>query len=98
METQKVIMWIYLVISLTTVGVLLYLLIRCKKTTCDNYCICQGDGRSICQPSQRKAYREGKTENSKQVRTIGWNYPSPGGKGWLSNNCQKEFTELAQEL
>ena len=65
MNNNKFAIIIYVVVSLLTIGVLLFFLIRCEKKNCDGYCVCSTAGgvrRSICQPNMKKAYDEGMTE------------------------------------
>jgi hypothetical protein len=65
MDTNKVAITIYVVVSLITIGVLLYFLIRCENKYCDGYCNCShgsGQAKRICQSDQSKQYANGATE------------------------------------
>lgn len=65
MNDNKTAVIVYVVISLLTIGVLIFFLVRCEKKNCDGYCICShGSGLRdhICQPNMKPAYRKGLTE------------------------------------
>lgn len=87
MDANKVAIIIYVVVSLITIGVLLFFLIRCEHKTRDGYCICShGSGmrKTICQGDQTKAYNAGKNEFQDFAKIQrehggpGWNKVSPG--------------------
>ena len=88
MESNNVAMWLYVGVSLITIGVLLYFLIRCEHKNRDGYCLCTGMGGQHCQPNMTKSYDEGVNESNIPVITKGWNQPSPGDLAFVNrNNC-----------
>lgn len=104
MDTNKVAITIYVVVSLITIGVLLFFLIRCENKNRDGYCICShgsGMAKRVCQPDQTKAYNAGKTEFqnfAKIQRQHGgpmWSKVSPGDLNYpVYQNCAKEYSWL----
>ena|SRR3990167_6789503 len=97
MNINNTTMWSYVVLSLTTIGILLIFLIRCGRKHNEHYCLCQGNGGKVCQPDMTKLYDGGNTESKKQVRKGGWNYPSPGDCAFPGpeNSCDQQYSHLA---
>lgn len=92
---------IYVLVSLTTIGVLLFFLIKCEKKNCDGYCICShgsGTGKHICQPNMKNSYLNGLTEYSNfakmQEKDGGpkWSTVSPGDYKYpqFDSKCAQE--------
>jgi len=100
MDANRVTIVIYVVVSLVTIGVLLYFLIRCENKNCDGFCVCShgsGTRKQVCQSREqtRAAYDAGLTEYSdfagmqKAAGGPKWSNISPGDYNFPQNakNC-----------
>lgn len=84
---------VYVVLSLSTIAVLTFLLVR-KNTKKENFrkCICSGGGQGrerVCQDTEavQQAYEKGMTEYS-DFKSKGWTKVSPGDMDYpTSSGC-----------
>lgn len=81
---NKTAVWIYVVVSLVTIGVLLYFLVTYEKNQRDNFCtgsrcLCTGARNMQCQCAEqvKKAYLAGHTEYSPMGKHK-WGHSNPG--------------------
>jgi hypothetical protein len=71
-ESNKILIYIYVALSIITIGVLVAFYIKCKKNTCSNFtpfcsgsCNCKGmagTGNCINRKKSEKLYNKGQTE------------------------------------
>lgn len=88
MNSEKLSVTVYVATSLITIGVLVFLLIRCNKKIKDNYCSCTGKeaGRGkFCSPAGKALsdYMEGQTEYA-PLAQIQASYRAGGGDSFLN--------------
>jgi hypothetical protein len=74
--TLSISMGIYIAISMVSIGILIYFLVRCENRTKSPFCLCGGIGdvkkNCMSMADRRKLYNDGLTESSELKKNPNW--------------------------